>query len=201
MLLAQTSIRSSAAYFHRLFLSTLRKGSANLLPDRDLPNEFIHGGHIHLTIWFNIICTALLEYADAFSPLIEDHGQDTAFLCSIDIAGTQSLFVLLSCWRARARDIIGFAGVWSPWKNPKTDQWEDTFSVFTTDPNAKMKPIHDRQPVILEPRDYEEWLAPTERPPVHLLRVLPEEEIELHLVNPAFIEPPCVMPTQGGLFG
>jgi len=37
----------------------------------------------------------------------------------------------------------------SPWKNPKTDQWEDTFSVFTTDPNPNMQPIHDRQPVVL----------------------------------------------------
>ena len=36
------------------------------------------------------------------------------------------------------RDIIGFAGLWAPWKNQKTEQWEDTFSVFTTDPNAKM---------------------------------------------------------------
>jgi|SRR5581483_874706 len=99
------------------------------------------------------------------------------------------------------RDIIGFAGLWAPWKNPKTEQWEDTFSIFTTDPNAKMQPIHDRQPVILEPRDYEEWLTPTERPPVHLLRVLPAEETELHLVSPVSIEPPCNVPAQGGLFG
>jgi putative SOS response-associated peptidase YedK len=98
-------------------------------------------------------------------------------------------------------DILGFAGLWSPRKNPKTNQWEDTFSVFTTDPNAKMMPIHDRQPVILEPRDYEEWLTPAERPPVHLLRVLPDEETELHLVNHVSVEPPCEAPAQGGLFG
>jgi putative SOS response-associated peptidase YedK len=35
------------------------------------------------------------------------------------------------------------------------------------------------QPVILEPRDYEEWLEPTERPPVHLLRVFPDEEMKM----------------------
>ena len=34
----------------------------------------------------------LLECAGAFSPRIEDHRQDTALLCSIDIAGTKSLF-------------------------------------------------------------------------------------------------------------
>ena len=34
----------------------------------------------------------LLECAGAFSPRIEDHRQDTALLCSIDISGTKSLF-------------------------------------------------------------------------------------------------------------
>lgn len=34
----------------------------------------------------------LLECAGAFSPRIEDHREDTALLCSIDIAGTRSLF-------------------------------------------------------------------------------------------------------------
>jgi protein ImuB len=34
----------------------------------------------------------LLEYAAAFSPLVEDRSDETAFICVIDIAGTQSLF-------------------------------------------------------------------------------------------------------------
>jgi protein ImuB len=34
----------------------------------------------------------LLECAGAFSPRIEDHREDTALLCGIDIAGTRSLF-------------------------------------------------------------------------------------------------------------
>lgn len=34
----------------------------------------------------------LLECAGSFSPRVEDHCEDTAFLCGIDIAGTQSLF-------------------------------------------------------------------------------------------------------------
>jgi putative SOS response-associated peptidase YedK len=98
------------------------------------------------------------------------------------------------------RGVIGFAGLWSPWKNPKTEKWEDTLSVFTTDPNSKMKPFHDGQPVILEPRDYEEWLAPTERPPVHLLRILPEEQMDIERVDgsPVVEKPPAA---QQGLFG
>lgn len=74
---------------------------------------------------------------------------------------------------------FGMAGVWSPWKNPKTDAWERTFAILTGEANAVMRPIHDRQPTILEPGDYEEYLTPSGRPPTHLLRILPEEELKL----------------------
>jgi putative SOS response-associated peptidase YedK len=39
--------------------------------------------------------------------------------------------------------------------------------------------IHNRQPVILKPREYAEWLEDSDRPPVHLLRVLPEEDLNV----------------------
>jgi putative SOS response-associated peptidase YedK len=29
------------------------------------------------------------------------------------------------------RELFGLAGMWSRWRNPKTEQWEDTFSVLT----------------------------------------------------------------------
>jgi putative SOS response-associated peptidase YedK len=37
--------------------------------------------------------------------------------------------------------------------NPKTGKWEDTFAIITSDPNTKLSQIHDRQAVILEPRE------------------------------------------------
>jgi putative SOS response-associated peptidase YedK len=77
------------------------------------------------------------------------------------------------------RDLIGFAGLWGNWTNPKTGEWEKTFSIFTTTPNDAMRPFHDRQPVILEPSEYEEWLTPSERPPVHLLRIFPEDQMAI----------------------
>jgi putative SOS response-associated peptidase YedK len=61
----------------------------------------------------------------------------------------------------------------------------DTFAVITTDPNSKMAEIHNRQQVILEPREYAEWLEESERPPVHLLRILPDADMTI-----AEIEPP-----------
>jgi hypothetical protein len=35
----------------------------------------------------------------------------------------------------------------------------------------------------LEPRDYDEYLAPAERPPVHLLRILPSSKMKVRLVD------------------
>jgi putative SOS response-associated peptidase YedK len=46
-----------------------------------------------------------------------------------------------------------------------------------------MAEIHDRQPVILEPRDYKEWLTPADRPPFHLLRILPADEMNIRLMG------------------
>jgi putative SOS response-associated peptidase YedK len=41
---------------------------------------------------------------------------------------------------------FGMAGLWEPWKNPKTNQLEDTFAILTVEANETMTPIHDRQP-------------------------------------------------------
>ena len=78
---------------------------------------------------------------------------------------------------------FGMAAVWKLWKNPKTDRWEKTFAVLTGEPNELMAPIHDRMTTFLEPRDYDEYLAPAERPPVHLLRILPASQMAVRLVE------------------
>ena len=77
------------------------------------------------------------------------------------------------------RDYFGIAAVYGQWKNPKTDLCEATFSTFTTEPNALIQEIHVRQPVILEPRDYQEWIEPSERFPSHLLRIFPEDQMRM----------------------
>ncbi len=79
------------------------------------------------------------------------------------------------------------AGVWKLWKNPKTDQWERTFAVITGEPNELMAPIHDRMTTFLEPRDYAEYLGSTERPPLHLLRILSADEVRATLINKSAI--------------
>jgi len=94
------------------------------------------------------------------------------------------------------REPFGMAGVWSDWKNPKTGEQEPTFAILTEEANGVMRPIHDRQPAILEPRDYQEWLSETERPPVHLIRLLPEEAMQASLAGSASE----IVEQQGNLF-
>ena len=47
--------------------------------------------------------------------------------------------------------------MWESWR-PKDGSPLETFTILTTDPNEVMKPIHNRMPVILEPKDYDRWL-------------------------------------------
>jgi putative SOS response-associated peptidase YedK len=78
---------------------------------------------------------------------------------------------------------FGMASLWTPWKNPKTYQWEDTFAIVTVEANETMTPVHDRQPAILAPRDYQEYLENTDRPSIHLLRVFPDDEMRAEEID------------------
>jgi len=90
---------------------------------------------------------------------------------------------------------FGMAAVWKLWKNPKTGQWERTFAILTGDPNELVATVHDRMTTFLEPRDYDEYLAKSERSPIHLLRVLPADRMRVELVS----EDP-ISNAQAGLF-
>ena len=81
------------------------------------------------------------------------------------------------------------AGLWESW-NPKEGPPLETFTILTTDPNELMQSIHNRMPVILEPRDYERWLdsgggnsGELARPPVDLLRPYPAEKMKAWQVS------------------
>lgn len=55
-----------------------------------------------------------------------------------------------------------FAGLWESWQ-PKTRADAvplETFTILTTEPNELMAPVHNRMPVIVEPKDYDRWLDP-----------------------------------------
>jgi putative SOS response-associated peptidase YedK len=71
-----------------------------------------------------------------------------------------------------------FAGLWESWR-PKDGEPLETFTILTTEPNELMAPIHNRMPVILEPKDYDHWLDARDqaRPPVDLLRPHPADRM------------------------
>ena len=77
----------------------------------------------------------------------------------------------------RDQPVFGFAALYEDKTNPKTGHAERVFWIITTRPNRMFANYHDRQPVILDPGEYEEWLTPSARPPLHLVRVFPEERM------------------------
>lgn len=59
------------------------------------------------------------------------------------------------------RKPFAIAGLWESWNKSGAGPL-DTCTILTTGPNALMGMIHDRMPVILQPRDFARWL---ETPP------------------------------------
>jgi putative SOS response-associated peptidase YedK len=55
---------------------------------------------------------------------------------------------------------FAFAGLWDHWKSPEGEVIESC-TLLTTSSNDLLKPIHDRMPVILDPKDYNLWLNPS----------------------------------------
>lgn len=55
--------------------------------------------------------------------------------------------------------LFAFAGLWECWKNPEGETVVSC-TILTTEANELMRPIHDRMPVILDPKDYDLWLDP-----------------------------------------
>ena len=107
------------------------------------------------------------------------------------------------------REPYGFAGLWDRWKHE--NEWLETFTIITTDPNEVVAPLHNRMPVILERKDYARWLAGDgEVPALDLLRPYPAEQMTAWKVDKAvgnvrndcaqLLDPAPVADAQQGLF-
>ena len=73
---------------------------------------------------------------------------------------------------------LTFAGVWEGWRGPAREVLR-TFAIIVTAANGRMKPIHDRMPVIVEPGDWPLWLGEVEGDPATLLP--PRDDLELKI--------------------
>ena len=86
---------------------------------------------------------------------------------------------------------FAFAGIWSAWKDPATNDWLQSFAIITTEANELMAPIHNRMPVILQPEDYDRWLnrerkslTSTSDLPLDLLRPYSSQALQTIPCNP-----------------
>ncbi|HPD63961.1 MAG TPA: SOS response-associated peptidase [Bacteroidia bacterium] len=62
------------------------------------------------------------------------------------------------CIRLKNNELFSFAGLWDTWKNNDGESIY-SFTIITTSPNEKMKEIHDRMPVILNPEREDLWMS------------------------------------------
>jgi putative SOS response-associated peptidase YedK len=81
--------------------------------------------------------------------------------------------------------MMAFAGLWDAWKDPKNDQWLQSYTIITTEANELMAPVHNRMPVILHPGNFDRWLdrEVSDQPPIDLLRPFPADEMEAFEVS------------------
>jgi putative SOS response-associated peptidase YedK len=73
---------------------------------------------------------------------------------------------------------FAIAGLWERWTEPTTQHTLESCAIITTTANSIAKEVHDRMPVILDERDYDEWLEPANQDVEHLL--IPLDDDRLH---------------------
>jgi putative SOS response-associated peptidase YedK len=86
---------------------------------------------------------------------------------------------------------FAFAGLWERWEDATGEEIESC-TLLTTEPNELMRPIHNRMPVILDPKDYDLWLDPEVKKSEllqPLLRPYPTEEMTAYPVSKAVNKP------------
>jgi putative SOS response-associated peptidase YedK len=84
--------------------------------------------------------------------------------------------------------LLMFAGLWEGWKPPGGTEWLHTFTIITGEPGKVSGDIHDRQPVVLPPDSWQEWL--TDQPvAADVLKNAPEANLTYYPVTKAVGSP------------
>ena len=101
------------------------------------------------------------------------------------------------------RDLFAFAGLWESWMRPD-GTWLNSCAILTTEANETIRPVHHRMTVIIEPEDFELWLAPRELTADEWLPLMlgpaPEQlkfyEVSTQVNSPANDNPTLLLPMQ-----
>ena len=82
---------------------------------------------------------------------------------------------------------FAFAGLWESWTAPEgaenAGETVDTFTVVTTDANPKIRPIHHRMPVIVDPAEYDVWLTGDAAAAKSVIRPYPPDDMAFYRVS------------------
>jgi putative SOS response-associated peptidase YedK len=76
--------------------------------------------------------------------------------------------------------LLGFAGLWEQWAKPDGEPLL-SYTIMTVEPNDFVKRFHDRMPVVLDERDYLQWLTADD--PRELLRAPHNEALTNYPVS------------------
>ena len=92
----------------------------------------------------------------------------------------------------KKKEPFAFAGLWDGWRDVEGEMLH-TFTIITTSPNALLRRIHTRMPVIFDPLQAKQWLDPrlSTRPAdiAAVLAPFPSELMESHDVSPLVNKP------------
>lgn len=100
--------------------------------------------------------------------------------------------------------VFSLAGLWEHWESTDGKVIESC-SIVVTEANAVLEPIHDRMPVIIEPKDYTTWLDPSIQDKDKLTSLLhpysaslmKTHPVSTRMNNPGFDNPKCIVPIDG----
>ena len=102
------------------------------------------------------------------------------------------------CIRLADKKPMAFAGLWERWEGA-ADNVIESCTIIVTEANDKIRSVHDRMPVIIDPADFGLWMSSeqeTEQASA-LLRSYPSELVDVFPVsrkvnNPANNDPECI---------
>jgi putative SOS response-associated peptidase YedK len=85
------------------------------------------------------------------------------------------------CFQQKNKELFGIAGLYNVWTDPKTEEKLFTYTMITTEPNAVVGQVHDREPAFLRREIQKSWLNPDISEPEHIMPMLelyPAENME-----------------------
>ena len=90
-------------------------------------------------------------------------------------------------WYITRRDgaPLAFAGLWQPWRDPRSGNDLRTVAALTVAANTPMQAVHHRMPVVIEQPDWALWLGEQGKGAAPLMRAAADDVLRWHRVGRA----------------